>query len=250
MRRKWGRNTAVVPGEFSGAQKGVYQLAPRHSLSHGDQPSEETLRTLRYEHYMEKERERIDSGNTFSSLPTQVGSDDAEEFGSPAGELDQTWDPATGLDWGDGTFVGENGVRESQKLHLFSEHDPKTIPFPINPPSSKMDENDKEPSHLRSLSVSMPLLAHIAEDSGYVDDEIGEFGEANTSMAGVGTAARGSRIDLGLGHASMGSKGSLSSIVGAGAGAGAGAGSPRSRFRQWSSSRPPSIPTRIPEAEE
>jgi len=102
-----------------------------------------------------------------------------------------------------------------------SIYEPETFPASHSPePPAEVvtrPDHQRTTSELRNSpqSVMVPLLARSHRESP--SDDLTEFGLYDThSMAGVGTAARGSKIDADFRHNRMGSAGSAGSNVTAG----------------------------------
>jgi len=130
--------------------------------SHDGLISEDELRKMRFEAYMQKERMLPDS--TMSSDQTRVGGyegagygkvyqdmEDGHEFGlrrGPVNDEDLVWDPATGLDWGDNTFT---------------QHPPRAYEIPPETDRARqlgrVDHQELTTSHRRNSSLALqPLL--------------------------------------------------------------------------------------------
>jgi len=172
-----------------------YQLTRRKSRSSFDDPSDVTLRTTRS---MEsRKKDRIESEYTVSSGRTHYDGDFDGEFGlhsrtkEESHDFNDPWDP-----------------RNYSMAFRDSLYEPDTVQAsPETPePVQERQDHQRTASELRSQpqAVLVPLLAHTRGDSRA--DDLGEFGLIKlSSMAGVGTAARGSKIDTGLRQSSMSS---------------------------------------------
>ena len=227
-RRPWGKgNRGVRRGEFGGDQKGLgaYELARRGSQSSDSQPSEDALRQMRFEAYVRKNRDSFE--HSTSTARTRVGDEGDgggggdRELGYKAGlqsvELSplpgaDSWDPATGLDWGGGTLVG--GARTKTPI------DPDERDEDLSPEWAGHQRTGSQLSvmrpvaHVRVLSDSVPLLPPTVDEESPPDDEPGEFGLVGAGgMAGVGTAARGGKFGPGLRHGSLGTVEGVGGVV-------------------------------------
>ena len=205
----------------------VYQLARRGSRSSlaDELPSEDTLRTLRYEEYLKKER--IHSEYTINSARTvaadyandeghdvesarghgdkhevdhnvdENGGFNSGEFGYRSTHLDRMVPPVEEI-LGDATLVSKTELPEVHpsvpSLSLFlpdnSNHQGDSI-IPVLPPPP---QSHPHPSH-RQTSASFPVSPSSGNDEDL--DEFGAGGE-RMSMAGIGTAARGGWIDASM----------------------------------------------------
>lgn len=204
---------------------GEYELTRRGSQSSQDGlPSEDTLRTIRYQKYV---KERMLSQYTMSSGRTRVDPDggDEDEMGYkrksgfdamdiPDARPVDPWDPESGLDWGTTT---PNAVPAAVAPGLSNKsnhsHEQPLPSPPQTPTTSDIGSPQQRPTHDRGLSISVPLLAHTRHNSrdNSNPDDLAEFGLASgSSMAGIGTAARGSMIDSARRHSRMDSVGSVS----------------------------------------
>ncbi|KAH7924976.1 acid protease [Leucogyrophana mollusca] len=207
-RRQWKKRAASGQRDLNDQKTdfGAYQLTRRNSRSSVDDQPHDTLRTLAYDSY---KREKIVSQYTVDSARTRVEQPDGEfgvrkpkrdDFDLPAFDISDPWDPYNSISWRD-TIVGTDA--------------PQTPTSPDFPPPelvSTRASHHRTPSELNGAppSVSVPLLAHTRSDSHSSD--LAEFGMADmTSMAGIGTAARGSQIGTGLRHSRTGSDGSRTS---------------------------------------
>jgi len=201
-KRKWNRaaaaattNTAEM-GETKDAMGfSGYQLTRRKSRSSLDHPSDLTLRTTRS--VESKKKDRIESEYTVSSGRTQYDGDFDGEFGLHSRTKDEShdfndpWDP-----------------RNYSMAFRDSLYEPDKVPASPETPELAQERQDHQrtTSELRNQPQAMlvPLLAHTRGDSR--TDDLGEFGLIKlSSMAGVGTAARGSKIDTGLRKSSISS---------------------------------------------
>ncbi|KAF8836327.1 acid protease [Paxillus ammoniavirescens] len=186
VRRQWRKRPPEAQVEEESEQKvefGAYQLTRRNSQSSIDGISGATLRELPFDPYMRKQKV---SQYTVDSNRTRV-EDPGSEFGVRRYKHDDTltlsdpWNPHAG--WRDtivGTCAGE------------------TPTSPYFPPDGS---HNMEPGHQHTASelMSVPLLAHRHSDSQMSDPA--EFGVGRfVSMAGIGTAARGSIIDANIRH--------------------------------------------------
>ncbi|EGO23361.1 hypothetical protein SERLADRAFT_356395 [Serpula lacrymans var. lacrymans S7.9] len=203
-RRKWPRRGTEGGAPGPKDDFAAYQLARRNSQSSVDGPSENTLRTLRYETYM---RKKLMSEYTMSSGRTRVGQD-------PEGYEE---DNEFGIKM---SHRVNSGLPEVCADEPWEEHMPRQ---PDLRPDTPTSPDFFPPAHQRTASelagappnISVPLLAH-RKDYSRADDfmdgiDMAEFGGRRGSMAGVGTAARGSRIDPDLRHTRVGSDGSTGS---------------------------------------
>ncbi|KAF9461596.1 aspartic peptidase domain-containing protein [Collybia nuda] len=210
-------------------EMGGYMLARRGSRDTGrgrdDEPSEDTLRRLRYESYVKQQTLVGDMG------AAKMGSDElGYRNGKPEGDYHDPWDPKTGLglgkdggEWGDDTLVATGGakighdvVREislpsdtdtepvrDEAAYGQQNHDRDSRHDDRHDDSDGVQERRGTPAHQRVPSVVIPLLlpGHGRTDS---EDDVDEFGvvhrgpDNGASMAGVGTAARAGRIDPAL----------------------------------------------------
>ena len=204
MRRKSG-GTAMLGNRKSAF--GSYRLARRGSKASLDgQPSEDALRKRRFEVYM---NERMNSEYTTDSARTRVNSDldldldagaDFELGYRKPKESDSNPPP---VDPWDDTLVTSQAppdpVRESM------DSDRASPPLRSHAVAPILGDFRRPPAQ-RTQSVSLPLLVHERDGSRSSEEDLAEFGVAGrSSMAGIGTAARGSRIDPALRQGSIGS---------------------------------------------
>lgn len=205
-KRQWRRSHPRGEEGQLDAKDSGYALAALHP--NGDGPSEETLRTLRYEAY--KRNKRMHSEYSTDSALTKVDVDEREDSGYlPDHELGfrpsfydkGRHDPHASIatDWRD-TLVGEADSAGT--------------------PRAK-DESPSPEMHRRHLSdpevpVTAPLLAHARTHSQTSQgSDVGQAGD-RVSMAGIGSASRGSRhLEHGL-RDSVGSFGSFHDVDGSG----------------------------------
>ncbi|KIJ59284.1 hypothetical protein HYDPIDRAFT_162632 [Hydnomerulius pinastri MD-312] len=190
-RRQWRKRSAGGHVDGESDQKvdlGAYQLTRRNSQSSLDEAPADTLRTLAFNSYSRKEKV---SQYTVDSNRTRV-EDPGSEFGlrkhksSPLTfDLSDPWDPHADT-WRD-TIVGTDAGAT-----------PTSPDFP--PPDLSTPHLSHQ--HTSSELQSVPLLAHKSSDSQTSD--LAEFGMTPfMSMAGVGTAARGSLIDTEFRHSRL-----------------------------------------------
>jgi hypothetical protein len=178
-----------------------YQLTRRKSRSSFDDPSDVTLRTTRS--IESRKKDRIESEYTVSSGRTQYDGDFDNEFGlhSPprtkeedSHDFNDPWDPRNY------SMAFRDSLYEPDKIQTSPE-----TPEPVQ----ERQDHQRTTSELRNQpqAVLVPLLAaHTRGDSRA--DDLGEFGVIRlSSMVGVGTAARGSKIDTGLRQSSVSSLG-------------------------------------------
>jgi len=198
-KRRWNRKAAAEAGDRkSRSEFPGYQLARRRSRSSLYDPSDSTLQTTRSNE--SKKRERVESDYTMSSGRTQVEDRDADidgEFGvrkvkrEEPHDVNDPWDPRNY------SMAFRDSLFEPDKIHS-----PPGTPEPAQEAFPRPD-HQRTTSELRnnSRAVLVPLLAHTRGESRV--DDLAEFGLG--SMAGVGTAARGSKIDSGFRPSSMAS---------------------------------------------
>jgi hypothetical protein len=223
-------------GGYTLARRGSREVERGEDRELGDIPSEDVLRKLRYDAYMNQ------------TLVGAVGNKElrGDEMGyrdgKPVTEFQDPWDPSTavgreGAGWGDDTLVGAGGVKKGQD-HVVMDAIPVIVAGtqPVrdgagygyqNHERHRQEEDtdgDEEervhtphPPHRRIPSVVFPLLlpGHGRADSEDEVDEFGVGGGGVASMAGVGTAARGGKIDAAL-RQSVVSAGSVYSVDGPG----------------------------------
>ncbi|KAL0576262.1 hypothetical protein V5O48_005706 [Marasmius crinis-equi] len=220
--------------EAKNEKKGTYELAVGRWSEDDILPHEDVLRQRRFDEYMRKERMKseytVDSARTRiddDDEPAWRHKQDPEALGdnvvAPVSARDTTghavmrpnadWNPARELDWGENraTLVERDSYYERPKTAYDptqrdsdNESSPERAPIlsrqlsggdaPISPPPPTLAK-----SHSRRLSET-PLLPPVHElraatpiSPMFTDDDLAEFG--SLSMAGVGTAARQSRID-------------------------------------------------------
>ncbi|ETW82324.1 hypothetical protein HETIRDRAFT_409794 [Heterobasidion irregulare TC 32-1] len=205
-RRRWRRAGArdANAGDDKGGLPG-YQLARRGSRESSDedgvqQPSEDVLRLMRFEEY--KRRMAVSSAYTMDSARTRVGGEDGEdgEFGLRKSKFGDALDD-TGMGWRD-TLVED---RPLSKGFGGGEAVTETTLMPRPRFGHQHTASDVGSSKDGGVGVTEPLLAHTRADSRALDDigglEMGLLGVGagpggvRGSMAGVGTAARSSRLD-------------------------------------------------------
>jgi len=199
-KRKWNRaGAAAETGEAKGgAAFTEYQLARRRSRSSFDDLSDATLRTTRS--IDSKKKDRIESEYTTNSGRTHFDGDVDGEFGlrvlrkEESHDVNDPWDPRNY------SMAFRDSLYEPDKVHTsFESPELAQEAFP-------RPDHQRTTSELRSQpqAVLVPLLAHTRGESRI--DDLGEFGLNNlSSMAGVGTAARGSKIDTGFRQSSVSS---------------------------------------------
>ncbi|RDB20409.1 Pepsin A [Hypsizygus marmoreus] len=229
-------STLVLERGFFGKRKGgekdimmgVYGLAPRSSGDVEGEPSEDVLRSLRYEAYMQSHGlvdltagKKNDDGVPVMDVVVEDDGVGVNGHVVPDAEMgyrrsrtgEDAWDPHTALGWGDDTLVAPVPAAHMKKDGDFSptkDHFPVVLTKDIDPRESSEDDDVQDAgrharlspvsAHHRTLSVGVPLLEDVDLGGGRVD-EFGVRGEEDeglgsaTSMAGVGTAARGGKID-------------------------------------------------------
>ncbi|KAF9237988.1 aspartic peptidase domain-containing protein [Melanogaster broomeanus] len=183
VRRRWRQHSSGAQLEEESGPKpdlGAYQLTGRTSQSGADDVTGDTLHALAPDSYVRKERSSqytVDSNRTrIDALASEFGVR-RHKFIDTSPDLDDPWDPHAGT-WRDsivGTYAGET---------------PTSLSFP------PLGTSDLQPRHQHTQSelMSVPLLTHRHSDSQSSD--VAEFGMGPLmSMAGIGTAARGSTID-------------------------------------------------------
>jgi len=204
-KRGWNRAAAAdVAGDTTDvAGVAGYPLKRRDSRS--SQPSNNsTLRTLGST--SSKKRFTMSSGQT-----TQVDDRDGDvdgEFGlrtpsrREAHNVNDPWDPRNY------SMAFRDSLFEPDPVHT-----PPRTPEPAREAFLRPD-HQRTTSELRNnpQGVLAPLLAHTKGEPRA--DDLAEFGLANlSSMAGVGTAARGSKIDAGFRRSTVGSVASNATTV-------------------------------------
>ncbi|KAI0823220.1 aspartic peptidase domain-containing protein [Trametes gibbosa] len=221
MKRKYRRAPTALPGGLGGDSKdGSYALndlgyQPASRKSHSREPSEDELRTKRYEEY--KRKRDLESTYSDSTMTRVADGDDgeggaADEFGALTGKTRRAESPEERFrdPWSipDATLV--DGSRPPLPSALLSP-DELTRPLPTArrasyTPTSPLAHH-RTPSG--GPSAAVPLLAHGRSysnphpqdlDSG----DIAEFGmpfdfdrDRPVSMAGVGTSWRSRRLGSG-----------------------------------------------------
>jgi hypothetical protein len=200
-KRKWNRavaaaaNTAEMGETKDGMGFTGYQLTQRKSWSSFDHPSDLTLRTTRS--VESKKKDRIESEYTVSSGRTQYDGDFDGEFGLHSRTKDESYDFNDPWDPRNYSMAFRDSLYEPDKVQASPE---------TPEPAQERQDHQRTTSELRKQPQAMlvPLLAHTRGDSRA--DDLGEFGLIKlSSMAGVGTAARGSKIDNGLQESSISS---------------------------------------------
>ncbi|KAL0065808.1 hypothetical protein AAF712_007111 [Marasmius tenuissimus] len=222
----WGKKNRRKQKE----KKGTYELAVGRWSEEDILPHEDVLRQRRFDEYMRKER--MKSEYTVSSAQTRVDDEDEpagnhkgpdeegrleplserESTGNHLVSINNEWDPAKDLEWGDNraTLVERGRTPElPQKAYNSTQHDSDPETSPERPMLTRplSDETPSHPlpapallnGHTRRLSET-PLLPPVQEnvESSAIypdlpnDEDLAEFG--SLSMAGVGTAARSSRV--------------------------------------------------------
>ncbi|KAJ3771179.1 acid protease [Lentinula raphanica] len=176
---------------------GAYELAARSSPTTDSFPSEDALRQMRYQAYMDKQR--LTSEYTVSSEHTRVGdADDGHEgemgWRKKLGDKyvrdasdgrtltqDADWDPAKELDWNRDTLVGLDSPVHHKDASDAIAREASTSPErrPIVPRrgssdaagsrSSRFEPSINLTSHGRGQSLSLPLL-QMPETALTVDD--------------------------------------------------------------------------------
>ncbi|KIK91413.1 hypothetical protein PAXRUDRAFT_830863 [Paxillus rubicundulus Ve08.2h10] len=187
IRRQWRKRppeAQVEEGSEPKVEFGAYQLTRRNSQSSIDDISGATLRELPFDAYMRKQKVSQYSVDTNKTRVEDPGSEFGVRRYKPDDislALSDLWHPHAG--WRDtivGTCAGET---------------------PTSPYIPLDDSRHMEPGHQHTASefMSVPLLAHRHSDSQMSDPA--EFGAGRfVSMAGIGTAARGSIIDADIQH--------------------------------------------------
>lgn len=203
-KRKWNRAKAAeksLDGKDV-AEFGGYQLANRGSRSSMYDPSDSTLRTTRSA--SSKKRARIESNYTMSSGRTHIEDRDLDVNSelsprNPKREephnVNDPWDPRNY------SMAFRDSLFEPDKVYT-----PPGTPEPAKDSFLVRPDHERTTSELRNSpqAVLLPLLAHTRGESRA--DDLAEFGLGNlSSMVGVGTAARGSKIDTGFRHSTVGS---------------------------------------------
>ncbi|KAI0931005.1 hypothetical protein AcV7_005033 [Taiwanofungus camphoratus] len=220
MRRKWRRSPqGLEDGDRKAGSYGMsdipYTMARRTSDTEIYGDSEDTLHSLHYDDH--RHPKDVASQYTDDTALTRVEDTPLSEFGfiqkkrdvSPGrSTLDASWDP------------------------LMPNPSPSPSTSPHCAPSLVLARSDYSvaSSHQRTPSgepgVTVPLLAHTRQDSHLSrSEDVAEFGMGlglrtefepdGQSLAGVGTAARGGRIDVHERQSSAGSVGSIISLQGA-----------------------------------
>ncbi|KAJ3797425.1 aspartic peptidase domain-containing protein [Lentinula aff. detonsa] len=177
---------------YIGDQKGLgaYELAARSSPTTDTFPSEDALRQMRYQAYVNKSR--LTSEYTVSSEHTRIGDADegydgemgwrkklGEKYvrdasdGLPTSRTltqDADWDPARDLDWNRDTLVGLDSTAHHKDASMGKARDSSLSPErrPIIPRressdaagsrSSRFVPSTDLPDHGRGQSLSLPLL--------------------------------------------------------------------------------------------
>ncbi|KAF5350203.1 hypothetical protein D9758_007841 [Tetrapyrgos nigripes] len=229
--------------------RGEYELAD--TGKEGPPSSEDELRRIRYHAYLNN-KERYPSSYSTSTARTRVDEEQghADEFGgkkkrSPSAGSDarsqsddhghdatrnvygDPWDPTTTLDWDNTnpTLVGKGPRTHRKNATELSDPQPPSPTAAERVPMLSADRlSPTAPSfaHVRERSVDLPPLPHdspieetpmVASTSVSIPSDLEEFGA--TSMAGIGTAARGSFIDTDIqfSHKHSGSMSSTASTL-------------------------------------
>ena len=229
--------------KWAGGLGGAYRMSRKRSHgSAGVPPSEEALRRVRYDSYMRKER--LGSAYTASdSTRTRVNSDvdpdvDGEmglykkNPGDPLADstlaapdagtgADDPWEETLKELYGQSHPGPRNSSSDSERhghergpstVEGDAEHDDGFDRVPSTPAASRTARPPHQ--HQPTQSVSWPLLVHARNSSqGSEEEDLAEFGLSPAgprgSMAGIGTAARGSRIDPGVRSTSVSSLGGV-----------------------------------------
>lgn len=261
IRRKFSKNQSSMGNEHD---EGIVDRTTAYSLVRGsgnETPgilSEDALREIRFRAYKRKEKTSTDS--TVSSNRTRVGSlsfgkrygkegedgngEDEFEFAVKrvSGDEEEVWDPRTGLNWGDDTYVQRGNVAVDEKeatiplaldrdcnearnpttyTHrpLYSDPDlavpfrhksQKSISVPLlsaqhhdqPPPNQGAEERVTEEINHTTYDQVLPISGAtivpppLPSDSYFFQEtDSYELGVSNgTSMAGVGTALRTSKV--------------------------------------------------------
>ncbi|KAI0312251.1 aspartic peptidase domain-containing protein [Amylostereum chailletii] len=201
VRRRWRR--AQAGGGFDGDNKDAY-LGPR-----GQRDGDVSLHMALAGYHQRKE---VGSSYTTDSGRTHVGSEDLNEFGKrgketesePEGPSFLNLDPWDTSGWRH-TLVEDNSDPD---MTLHNERGAARPTASHHHSASDVNGNTRD-----GPGVAEPLLAHTrdATHSLGLEDSGGDFelglmeGGTRTSMAGVGTAARGSRISVDGRHSAYGS---------------------------------------------
>ncbi|THV02475.1 acid protease [Dendrothele bispora CBS 962.96] len=212
--------------------RGEYELTG--TGLHGQLSSEDALRKMRYQAYMSKERlaSQYSTSTTRTRIAdeedvcinedgtrrkrTSVGShaagsvdDNGHNNEVVHNTYDDPWDPNTALDWGDNraTIVGTGRGDHRKKVSDGSNGRSLSPPGERVPMLQDRQLSPTAPTfaHTRERSVDLPPLPHgeahgdpslpASSDPATDDLDLEEFGAISNSMAGIGTAARGSMID-------------------------------------------------------
>ncbi|KAF8073301.1 aspartic peptidase domain-containing protein [Lyophyllum atratum] len=159
----------------------------------GGAPDEDVLRTLRYEAYMQ-DHGLVDLGLGLG----RKGSGDGTR------ERDDPWDPSTALAvggegaWGDETLVQGRG-REGYVVPVGAHERSLSVGVPLLHEINLEHEHEQEEGEVEPQpSRSVDEFGVRSRDSGLEEEGDGEGGGMRTSMAGVGTAARGGKIGIGV----------------------------------------------------
>ncbi|KAF8875284.1 aspartic peptidase domain-containing protein [Infundibulicybe gibba] len=190
-KRRWKRAAARDLGD---TKEGLGGYQERR------QPTEDQLRAARFEAYMQKER--INSSYTASSDRTQVVDPDPDpgdgELGFKRKSETDPWDPATAVDWGDNTLVATRTRLGPGELNgeIPSTVAVEDTPRPHLRTLSELDMLNTTRTHERNPS-SAPLLPESVLESDEHPDVFPDFGvlPLEGGMAGIGSAARNSKIE-------------------------------------------------------
>ncbi|KAF9266935.1 acid protease [Marasmius fiardii PR-910] len=216
-------------------KKGNYELAVGRWSEDEFLPHEDVLRRRKFDEHMR--RERMKSEYTVSSSHTHVDIDEEDPAWKNKKDLDvevldtlsehdsvghsvdpqndpnREWDPVKELDWGENraTLVGRDSpMGHSSGKSLSPERRPM---FSRRLSEDSQSVSSPPPVHSRIVNVrhhrdssNAPLLRSLGPDSGpsspptlVADFDLREFGALDHGMAGIGSAARISRIDSDIG---------------------------------------------------
>ncbi|KAG7093672.1 hypothetical protein E1B28_007331 [Marasmius oreades] len=203
---------------------GTYELAAGRWSEDEFVHHEDVLRRRKFDEYMR--RERLKSEYTVSSSYTHVDVEedptskdkkdpDVEMLDTlserdsvghsvdPHNDINREWDPAKELDWSQNrdTLVGRDFDKDSspERTPLSSRrlsNNSVTSPLPVHSRSIKTRHHrDSSGAPLLPLGFDGVSGSHSRSPTLVTDPDMNEFGVLSLSMAGIGTAARNSRID-------------------------------------------------------
>ncbi|KAH7884929.1 aspartic peptidase domain-containing protein [Phlebopus sp. FC_14] len=190
-RRQWRKRSAVAPREGEADARtgsGSYQLTRRHSRASVDEADGNALRALTFSSSLRKEQisqYTVDTSQTRVEDPaSDIGLRKYKNGSAPDLGDSDPWNPYSG-EWRD-TIVGTDAG------------DPPHSPL-IHPPPDLGNVHSNH-QHTASELISVPLLSHRHSDSE--NSDVAEYSQmpAVLTMAGIGTAARGSVIDFDRRH--------------------------------------------------